>query len=120
LYAIKTIEEVHKAGGKITSFLLYCGGLPAPEASDNPLGYKFSWPSRGVLLALRNAAKYYQNGKVVDIVGKDLMGTVKPYFIYPGYAFVAYPNRDSTPYKERYNIPAGKSHSKDLDCYVLQ
>jgi len=27
LYAVKTIEEVHKAGGKITSFLSYCGGL---------------------------------------------------------------------------------------------
>ncbi|MBY8978549.1 saccharopine dehydrogenase NADP-binding domain-containing protein, partial [Rhodobacteraceae bacterium NNCM2] len=34
LYAVKTIEEVHKAGGKITSFLSYCGGLPAPENSD--------------------------------------------------------------------------------------
>jgi saccharopine dehydrogenase (NADP+, L-glutamate forming) len=100
LYAIKTIEEVHKAGGKILSFLSCCGGLPAPEASDNPLGYKFSWSSRGVLLALRNAAKYYKDGKVVDIAGKDLMGMAKPYFIYPGYAFVAYPNRDSTPYKE--------------------
>jgi len=49
LYAVKTIDEVHKAGGKITSFLSYCGGLPAPECSDNPLGYKFSWSSRGVL-----------------------------------------------------------------------
>jgi saccharopine dehydrogenase (NADP+, L-glutamate forming) len=37
LYAVKTVTEVHKAGGKITSFLSYCGGLPAPEASDNPL-----------------------------------------------------------------------------------
>ena len=109
LYAIKTIEEVHKAGGKITSFLSYCGGLPAPEASDNPLGYKFSWSSRGVLLALRNAAKYYKDGKVVDIAGPQLMGTAKPYFIYPGYAFVAYPNRDSTPYKERYNIPEAQT-----------
>merc|ERR1711939_1214400 len=109
LYAVKTIEEVHKAGGKITSFLSYCGGLPAPEASDNPLGYKFSWSSRGVLLALRNAAKYYKDGKVVDIEGKDLMGAAKPYFIYPGYAFVAYPNRDSTPYKERYNIPEAQT-----------
>jgi saccharopine dehydrogenase (NADP+, L-glutamate forming) len=109
LYAIKAIEEVHKAGGKILSFLSYCGGLPAPEASDNPLGYKFSWSSRGVLLALRNAAKYYKDGKVVDIAGKDLMGTAKPYFIYPGYAFVAYPNRDSTPYKERYNIPEAQT-----------
>ncbi|CAG8951969.1 hypothetical protein HYFRA_00000704 [Hymenoscyphus fraxineus] len=105
LYAVKTIEEVHKAGGKIKSFLSYCGGLPAPEASDNPLGYKFSWSSRGVLLALRNAAKYYKDGKVEEIEGKELMAHAKPYFIYPGFAFVAYPNRDSTPYKERYNIP---------------
>ncbi|KAI6716349.1 hypothetical protein JHW43_001127 [Diplocarpon mali] len=109
LYAIKTIEEVHKAGGKINSFLSYCGGLPAPEASDNPLGYKFSWSSRGVLLALRNAAKYYKDGKVVHIEGTELMGTAKPYFIYPGFAFVAYPNRDSTPYKERYNIPEAQT-----------
>jgi len=109
LYAIKTIEEVHKAGGKITSFLSYCGELPAPEASDNPLGYKFSWPSRGVLLALRNAARYYKDGKFVDIAGPRLMGTAKPYFIYSGYAFVANPNRDSTPYKERYNIPEAQT-----------
>ena len=58
LSAVLTIDEVHKAGGKVLSFLSYCGGLPAPEASDNPLGYKFSWSSRGVLLALRNAAKW--------------------------------------------------------------
>lgn len=109
LYAVKTIEEVHKAGGKITSFLSYCGGLPAPEASGNPLGYKFSWSSRGVLLALRNAAKFYKDGKVVDIPGPELMATAKPYFIYPGYAFVAYPNRDSTPYRERYNIPEAQT-----------
>lgn len=109
LYAVKTIDEVHQAGGKILSFLSYCGGLPAPEASDNPLGYKFSWSSRGVLLALRNAAKVYQDGKIVDIASKDLMATAKPYFIMPGYAFVAYPNRDSTPYKERYNIPEAET-----------
>lgn len=60
-------------------------------------------------MALRNAAKYYKDGKVVDIAGKDLMGTAKPYFIYPGYAFVAYPNRDSTPYKERYSIPEAQT-----------
>ena len=109
LYAVKTIEEVHKAGGQITSFLSYCGGLPAPEASDNPLGYKFSWSSRGVLLALRNAAKFYQDGKVVEIEGEKLMGTALPYFIYPGFAFVAYANRDSTPYKERYDIPEAQT-----------
>ncbi|EER23535.1 saccharopine dehydrogenase, putative [Coccidioides posadasii C735 delta SOWgp] len=109
LYAVKTITEVHAAGGKITSFLSYCGGLPAPECSDNPLGYKFSWSSRGVLLALRNAAKYYKDGKIESVSGPELMGTAQPYFIYPGFAFVAYPNRDSTMYKERYHIPEAET-----------
>ncbi|KAI0382193.1 Apo Saccharopine reductase [Hypomontagnella monticulosa] len=109
LYAIKTISEVHEAGGKILSFLSYCGGLPAPEDSGNPLGYKFSWSSRGVLLALRNSASFYQGGKVVNVAGPDLMAEAKPYPIYPGFAFVAYPNRDSTPYKERYNIPEAQT-----------
>ncbi|TGZ85533.1 Apo Saccharopine reductase [Ascodesmis nigricans] len=109
LYAVKTFDEVHAAGGKVISFLSYCGGLPAPENSNNPLGYKFSWSSRGVLLALRNSARYYKDGKVEEVSGPELMGTAKPYFIFPGYAFVAYPNRDSTPYKERYNIPEAQT-----------
>ncbi|KAK6461395.1 seventh step in lysine biosynthesis pathway [Scheffersomyces coipomensis] len=109
LYAVKTIEEVHEKKGKITSFLSYCGGLPAPEDSDNPLGYKFSWSSRGVLLALRNSASYWKGGDVVNVKSEDLMATAQPYFIYPGFAFVAYPNRDSTTYKELYHIPEAET-----------
>ena len=73
LYAIKTIDEVHSKGGKILSFLSYCGGLPAPEASNNPLGYKFSWSARGVLLALRNSARFWQDGKVHPAVVTGLI-----------------------------------------------
>lgn len=109
LYAVKTIDEVHRAGGKIKSFLSYCGGLPAPEDSDNPLGYKFSWSSRGVLLALRNSAKYWKDGSIETVSSEDLMASAKPYFIYPGYAFVCYPNRDSTIFKDLYHIPEAES-----------
>ncbi|KAJ3036825.1 saccharopine dehydrogenase (NADP+, L-glutamate-forming) [Rhizophlyctis rosea] len=109
LYAVKTISEVHAQGGKITSFLSYCGGLPAPEDSNNPLGYKFSWSSRGVLLALRNDAKYWGDGQIVEIPGPKLMDSAKPIYIYPGYAFEGYPNRDSTPYDKRYKIPECKT-----------
>lgn len=105
LYAVKTINEVHQAGGKIKGFVSYCGGLPAPASADNPLGYKFSWSSRGVLLALGNSAKLYSKGELVEVEGKDLMKHAKPYFINPAFAFVAYPNRDSTPFREFYNIP---------------
>lgn len=37
------------------------------------------------------------------------MAAAKAYHIYPGFAFVAYPNRDSTIYKERYGIPEAKT-----------
>ncbi|KAF8880288.1 saccharopine dehydrogenase [Infundibulicybe gibba] len=109
LYAIKTIDEVHEKGGKIKEFLSYCGGLPAPECAGNPLGYKFSWSSRGVLLALLNSASYLADGKRLDISGQELMGYAKPYFISPAFAFVAYPNRDSVPFKEFYNIPEAET-----------
>lgn len=53
LYAIKKIDEVHAKGGKIREFYSYCGGLPAPDCADNPLGFKFSWSPRGALLSQR-------------------------------------------------------------------
>ena len=121
LYAVKTIDEVHRAGGKITSFLSYCGGLPAPEASgnrpplaleftahfnvDNPFGIKWSWSPRGFLLTAANNAKFWKGGKIQETPGKDVMRNAEEYGIYPAFAFYAFPNRDSSVYKERYNIP---------------
>ncbi len=37
------------------------------------------------------------------------MGHAKPYYITPAFAFVAYPNRDSTPFKQYYNIPEAEA-----------
>lgn len=105
LYAVKIIDDVHREGGKVDTFLSYCGGLPAPSSADNPLGYKFSWSSRGVLLALLNTGKFFKDGKALEVAGKDLMSHAKPYYINPAFAFVAYPNRDSTAFREKYNIP---------------
>ncbi|KNC76895.1 saccharopine dehydrogenase [Sphaeroforma arctica JP610] len=106
LYAMKVIDEVHAKGGKVKSFISYCGGLPAPENSDNPLGYKFSWSPRGVLLAVRNAARFKQDGKIVDIAGPDLLRLgAKRIYTNPGYATYGYPNRDSSFYDTRYGMP---------------
>ncbi|KAI9031949.1 saccharopine dehydrogenase [Phycomyces nitens] len=106
LYAVRTIDTVHKEGGKLNEFISFCGGLPAPEDSNNPFGYKFSWSARGVLLALKNTAKYLENGKVVEVSGTALMDSAKVLNTgYPGFAFVGYGNRDSTVYDKRYNIP---------------
>ena len=52
-----------------------------------------------------NDAKFWKDGKIQEIAGKDLMRSAEEYDIYPGFAFYAYPNRDSSVYKERYHIP---------------
>ncbi|CDO74812.1 hypothetical protein BN946_scf185001.g60 [Trametes cinnabarina] len=109
LYAIKTIEEVHAKGGKVKEFTSFCGGLPAPECSGNPLGYKFSWSPRGNLLVLLNSATYLSGGKQVDVAGKDLMSAARPYFINPALALVAFPNRNSVPFREFYGIPEAET-----------
>ncbi|WOO78372.1 Saccharopine dehydrogenase [NADP(+), L-glutamate-forming] [Vanrija pseudolonga] len=106
LYAVKIIDDVHKAGGKVKSFYSYCGGLTEPAASDNALGYKFSWSPVGVLLALKNNGRFLKDGKPADVKGgRELMEFAKPYYFTPAYNLVAYPNRDSSVFREFYNIP---------------
>lgn len=124
LYAIKFIEEVHAKGGKVSKqlrvhdvlthslcafqvkeFYSYCGGIPAPEIADNPLGFKFSWSPRGALLSQCNSASFLKDGVQVHIPADSLMATAEPYYVMDGYSFVAYPNRNSVPFRDYYNIP---------------
>lgn len=102
--AMKIINEVEAEGGKVLHFYSYCGGLPAPKDNDNPFGYKFSWSPRGVVLASRNSAKYYENGKTVEVESKNLFANPEVEEIEGLGKFEVYPNRDSTPYKELYGL----------------
>ncbi|KAG8196322.1 hypothetical protein JTE90_013807 [Oedothorax gibbosus] len=105
LLAMECFDEIKLNGGKITSFVSFCGGLPAPEFSDNPLRYKFSWNPRGVLLNTLGEAKYLLDGKVMEIQpGGDLMNHVRDVDFLPGFNLQGYPNRDSTKYIDAYNI----------------
>jgi saccharopine dehydrogenase-like NADP-dependent oxidoreductase len=105
--AMQVIHRVQAGGGEITTFQSYCGGLPAPEANDNPYGYKFSWSPRGVLLAGLNNARYRRDGRVVEVPGKELFDHVwrVPVVIEDqAVTLEGYPNRDSMPYTETYGI----------------
>ena len=102
--AMKIIDEVYEKGGKVVHFYSYCGGLPAPENNDNPFGYKFSWSPKGVVLASRNSAKFLENGKLVEIEGKDLFLNYRIEEIKGLGKFEVYPNRNSLPYKDLYNL----------------
>ncbi len=102
--AMKIIDDIHSKGGKIRHFYSICGGLPAPDDNDNPFGYKFSWSPRGVVLASRNAARFLENGKEINIKGEDLFLNYRIEEVDSLGKFEVYPNRDSIPYKEIYGL----------------
>jgi saccharopine dehydrogenase (NADP+, L-glutamate forming) len=102
--AMKMIHKVYRDGGKVTSFESICGGLPAPEANDNPFGYKFSWSPRGVLLAGRNSAHFLKNGKDMVIANRDLFRTVSMKNVAGLGELEYYPNRDSMLYQQLYGL----------------
>ncbi|XP_053378089.1 alpha-aminoadipic semialdehyde synthase, mitochondrial-like isoform X2 [Mercenaria mercenaria] len=105
MLAMECFDEVKHAGGKITSYVSHCGGLPAPEDSATPLRYKFSWFPRGVLMNCLNGAKFLQNGKVVEIAGNGgLLDAVEELTFMPGFNIEGFPNRDSTKYTSEYGI----------------
>lgn len=107
--AMKIIHGIRAAGGTVTSFRSYCGGLPAPEANDNPFGYKFSWSPRGVVLAARNAAKYLRDGVEVVIPGPELFAKPELVTVEGAGVFEGYPNRDSTAYVGVYDLTGVKT-----------
>lgn len=116
IYIVKATDKVHAQGGKALYFVMYSGGLPAPGASNNRLGYGLSWSCRGVLIALHNSGRHWQDGKVGPLAnsgggndGSELMKSTMPYFICPGHSFVAFANRDLIYYKEGYDIPKAQA-----------
>ncbi|KAF0695832.1 Aste57867_13352 [Aphanomyces stellatus] len=107
--AMKIIDEVQANNGRVVTFSSVCGGLPAPEAADNPIAYKFSWSPRGVLMAALNSAQYRKDGHVVQVKGEDLLSSAERVNFLPAFALEQIPNRDSLPYATIYNIPDAES-----------
>jgi saccharopine dehydrogenase-like NADP-dependent oxidoreductase len=107
--AMRIIDHIHNQGGSVEEFYSLCGALPAPEAADNPLRYKFSWSPKGVVLASRNSALYLKKGKRVFIEPADLFKD-RFNFNFPGIGDLdVYPNRDSISYMDIYGIPETKT-----------
>lgn len=105
LLALECFHDVQEQGGVIESFVSYCGGLPAPEYSDNPLRYKFSWSPRGALVNTLSHAKYINKGQIVEISGGgDLMSCPRELDFLPGFALEGFANRDSTQYAQLYGL----------------
>ncbi|NWW53873.1 AASS protein, partial [Pedionomus torquatus] len=105
MLAMECIDKAKEVGATVVSYTSFCGGLPAPEHSDNPLRYKFSWSPQGVLLNTVQSATYLKNGEIINIpAGGALLDSVTPMDFFPGLNLESFPNRDSTKYAEPYGI----------------
>jgi len=102
--AMEVIHREQGNGKQVVSFSSHCGGLPAPEANDNPFGYKFSWTPRGVFVAMRNSATFLQGGQRVTIPNANLFSQPSKHQIDGIGALEGYPNRDSLGYIQKYGL----------------
>merc|ERR1711907_501810 len=102
--AMEMIDAAAAAGARVRSFRSVCGGLPAPEAANNMLRYKFSWSPRGVLSAASNDAQWLENGQVINVQGSQLLANSVPTNAVPTLNLEVLPNRNSLPYKEAYRL----------------
>ncbi|NXU71603.1 AASS protein, partial [Oreotrochilus melanogaster] len=129
MLAMECIDKAKEVGATVVSYTSFCGGLPAPEHSDNPLRYKFSWSPQGVLLNTVQSATYLKNGEIVNIpAGGALLDSVTSMDFFPGLNLEGFPNRDSTKYAEPYGIQTAhtllrgtlryKGYSKTMGGFV--
>ncbi len=103
--AMQIIDRIAKAGGKLTSFESFTGGLIAPQTDPgNPWRYKFTWNPRNVVMAGQSTAKYLDGGKFKYIPYQQLFKRITEVSV-PGYGeYEGYANRDSLKYIETYNL----------------
>ncbi|MGW0872232.1 saccharopine dehydrogenase family protein [Streptomyces sp. NPDC002740] len=94
--AREAIGDDTAASYRLTS---YCGGVPAVP---NDFRYRFSWAPFGVLNALRSPARHVENG-IETVVDRPWEATRQ--HLVDGETFEVYPNRDSVPFIEQYELP---------------
>eukprot|EP00750_Incisomonas_marina_P003937 INCI13427.10.p1 GENE.INCI13427.10~~INCI13427.10.p1 ORF type:complete len:1071 (+),score=195.88 INCI13427.10:193-3405(+) len=103
--AMQILDEARANGETVTSFSSICGGLPAPDAAGNPLGYKFSWNPAGVLQASQNPARFLHRGKLQQVRGDELMLHCRPVKVgSSALSLEQLPNRDSMIYRDIYGL----------------
>ncbi len=107
--AMDIIDRVHEAGGQVDGFYSLCGALCAPEASNNPFRYKFSWSPKGVIMAGNNDAQFLKDGEVIRLETSDLFKNPLSIDFPEVEDMHVYPNRDSLPYIDIYGIPEVKT-----------
>lgn len=102
--ALMMLREIRQAGGEVTSFHSYAGGLVAEDSDTNPWHYKFTWNPRNVVLAAQGMAQYREEGRAVFQPYPEIFRRAFPVSIGGRDRFEVYANRDSLKYESLYGL----------------
>ncbi|MBX2899863.1 MAG: saccharopine dehydrogenase NADP-binding domain-containing protein [Cyclobacteriaceae bacterium] len=103
--AMQVMDRIRQAGGELTSFESFTGGLIAPETDPlNPWRYKFTWNPRNVVMAGQGTAKFIQDNHFKYVPYQQLFLRTTPVHV-PGFGdYEGYANRDSLKYQRTYQL----------------
>lgn len=107
--AMSIIQKIKNEGGLINSFQSYGSGLPAPEASINPLRYCITWNPRNVVMAGEEGAQYMEEGKIKILPHHNVFQRTWTVHVAGIGWMEAYPNRDSLVYRNVFGIESVKT-----------
>jgi saccharopine dehydrogenase-like NADP-dependent oxidoreductase len=90
---------------KVEEFYSACGGVPVPEACDNPLNYKVSWTFEGVLSAYKRPADIIIDSNIIKIKGDKIFNHSEEIYVDGIGTFDRYPNGRASTYAKLLGIP---------------
>ncbi|MCP4550021.1 MAG: hypothetical protein GY835_26480 [bacterium] len=104
----------------VTDVHLYSGGVPEPEAADNPLKYKITWTLDGVLDSYLRPAHLIRNDTLLDIPAGGIFAAEYTHELtIEGLdTFEAYPNGNALVVAEKLGLNARKLIN--MGCYTLR
>jgi saccharopine dehydrogenase-like NADP-dependent oxidoreductase len=102
--AMKVIHGIRGRGGRVTSFVSYGSGVPAPDSCSNPLKYAVTWNPRNVVMSSEHGAQYMINNLIKIVPYHDVFSRSWPVEVQGIGTMEAYPNRDSLSYREFYGL----------------
>lgn len=102
--AADLIAQIRARGGKVTRFISYGSGIPAPDVPPNALRYCITWNPRNVALAGEAGAQYLREGAIKIVPWAQVFAQTWPVEVDGVGPLEAYANRDALGYLKYFGL----------------
>ncbi|HPI98225.1 MAG TPA: saccharopine dehydrogenase C-terminal domain-containing protein [Synergistales bacterium] len=105
---------------EVSEFYSYGAGFPAPEFTDNPLKYKFTWSIIGVMFSYLRPAKVISGGGVREVPAREMFSKDNMHLLdVPeiGRTLECFPNGNTNHYAELFGL---KETIREMGRYICR